>query len=614
VPEPETTVLQHVDLEGHPATQELYFRYDWDTSGELAVFSPEDRSLHIDAGLRVSFDTYFNNFYATYWGTCTSVSTVTLRLRLAGRGEVSIDRQSSEGSVDRVGCVPFDSATATTVEILLPDVGGIGGETGRLWFEVAADTECTVYGGEWVTSDPPARRVSPSVVICAYNRVEYLSRIVRALADRKDVYEEISRIYIVNQGDRFDVSDLLPDANQDFLGRIKLIEQDNMGGCGGFTRGIYETLHEDSLTHFILLDDDVRLHPESLFRATRFMRYAHDDVVLGGHMLDLVRPGELYEAGADFHPRTALPKPIGQGEELSDPQTLEMFLDARPVDYNGWWFFMAATSVVEELGLPIPCFIRGDDMEYGARLVRNGMKTIPVPGIAVWHEPFYRKLGNWHYYFEIRNRLTMLSLHRNGDLKSVRRKIRRKFHFDAMLSRYNSCQYAIDALRDYLAGGERVFDTTNRALLRCLEHQRTIGPTRVEGRVKSSSRRFGSYRRLASMWWIPIIRLARLVLPVSSRPPKVVRLPAPKGRNPDDGRDRLVPWRPLVFDRYLVVDEHDQSVWQFERNPTLERRQFIEFERLIRKLEYRFTDAAVDTSAGTPWLAWWTRQFDTTNR
>ncbi len=223
-----------------------------------------------------------------------------------------------------------------------------------MWFEVRADTECAVYGGEWVTTDPPVRRVSPSVVICAFNRLEYLSRIVRALADRKEVYEEISRIFIVNQGDRFGLSDLVTDANEDFLGRIELIEQDNLGGCGGFTRGMYETLRDDSLTHFILLDDDVRLHPESLFRATRFMGYANDDIVLGGHMLDLVRPDELYEAGADFDPETLLPKPVGQGEELSDPDTLEMFLEVRPVDYNGWWFFAAATTVARGSRSPDP--------------------------------------------------------------------------------------------------------------------------------------------------------------------------------------------------------------------------------------------------------------------
>jgi GT2 family glycosyltransferase len=609
VPETETTVLQHVDLEGHPATQELYLRYDWGDSRKLALLSGVDRSLAIDAGLKVSFGTYFNSFYATYWSECTSVSAVELRLRLAGRGAVAVFWQAAESSVVRLSKIPFDSDTATTVTVPLRDMDGVTCSTGRVWFDVEALADCTLYGGEWVTPDPPARRVRPSVVVCTFNRVEYLSRIMQALADRKDVYEEIARFFIVNQGEPFGLTDLVADAGEDFLNRIELIEQENLGGCGGFTRGMYETVRDGSLTHVILLDDDVRLHPESLFRAIRFMRYANDDVVLGGHMLDLVRPDELYEAGADFHPETLIPKPIGQGEELSDPETLEMFLDVRPVDYNGWWFFMAATSVVESIGLPIPCFIRGDDMEYGARLARNGLKTIPVPGIAVWHEPFYRKLGSWHYYFEVRNRLTMLSLHRNGDLKAVRSKIRRRFHFDAMLSRYNSCQFAIDALRDYLAGGERVFDTTNAALLRCLEHQRTIGPKRVEGPTKATSRRFGSYRRLASLWWIPIMRLARLVLPVSSRPPRVLRTKSTAERK-WEARDHVVPWRPLVFDRYRVVEEYDQSLWEFERNPKLERRQLIEFERLIRKVRLEFGEEIVDRSAGTPWLGWWRQRFE----
>jgi galactofuranosylgalactofuranosylrhamnosyl-N-acetylglucosaminyl-diphospho-decaprenol beta-1,5/1,6-galactofuranosyltransferase len=595
-----TTVLQHVDLEGHPATQELYFRYDWNDSAKLALLAVEDWSLSIDAGLRVSFGTYFNSFYVTYWSECTSVSSVALRLQLAGRGVVSVFWQAAEGSVRLLGEIPFDSPTATTVEMSLCDDEGRACSTGRVWFEVEARTDTTLYAGEWVTPDPPVRRVNPSVVICTFNRVEYLSSIMQALAERKDVYQEISRFFIVNQGEHFGLADLVTATGQDFLDRIELIEQDNLGGCGGFTRGMYETLRDGSLTHAILLDDDVRLHPESLFRAIRFMAYAHDDVVLGGHMLDLVRPRDLYEAGADFDSETLLPKPVGQGLRLNNPRNLDEFLTVRPVDYNGWWFFMAATSVIEHVGLPIPCFIRGDDMEYGVRLARNGLKTIPIPGIAVWHEPFYLKLGNWHYYFEVRNRLTMLSLHHNGDLKAVRRKIRRRFHFDAMLSRYNSCQFAIDGLRDYLAGAERAFDTTNTALLHCLEHQKAIGPRRVDGRAKATSRRFGSYRRLASMWTIPIVRVARLVLPVSKRPARVLR----------GGRDHVVPWRPLVFHRYRFVEDHDQSVWEFQRNPKLERRQFVEFERLIRKLELTFSDDAVDTSAGMPWLGWWRRQFE----
>ena len=101
----------------------------------------------------------------------------------------------------------------------MPDFAGGADPSGRFWFDVHASTECTVYGGEWVTPDPPARQVSPSVVFCTYNRVGYLSRIMRALADRKDVYAEISRIYIVNQGDRFELGDLVTGVSEDFLSR-----------------------------------------------------------------------------------------------------------------------------------------------------------------------------------------------------------------------------------------------------------------------------------------------------------------------------------------------------------------------------------------------------------
>ena len=99
---------------------------------------------------------------------------------------------------------------------------------------------------------------------------------------------------------------------------------------------------------------------------------------------------------------------------------------------------------------------------------------------------------------------------------------------------------------------------------------------------------------------IPFLRLGRIVLPVSSRPARVVQ----------SGRDQLVAWRPLVFDRYRIVELHDRSVWEFERNPKLERRQLIEFERLVRKVKYKFGEEAVDRSAGIPWLGWWSRQFE----
>jgi len=61
--------------------------------------------------------------------------------------------------------------------------------------------------------------------------------------------------------------------------------------------------------------------------------------------------------------------------------------------FNGWWMFGFPKRWVERVGMPLPCFIRGDDIEFGMRLHEAGLPTVPLPGVAVWHEPFYLKLG-----------------------------------------------------------------------------------------------------------------------------------------------------------------------------------------------------------------------------
>ena len=43
--------------------------------------------------------------------------------------------------------------------------------------------------------------------------------------------------------------------------------------------------------------------------------------------------------------------------------------------------------------MPLPCFIRADDVEFGLRLHRDGVVTVPRPGVGICHEPFYLKVG-----------------------------------------------------------------------------------------------------------------------------------------------------------------------------------------------------------------------------
>ena len=55
------------------------------------------QSAFIRAGRRVSFATYFNAFPASYWRRWTTVSSVTLRIRLAGEATIVLYRSAAKG-------------------------------------------------------------------------------------------------------------------------------------------------------------------------------------------------------------------------------------------------------------------------------------------------------------------------------------------------------------------------------------------------------------------------------------------------------------------------------------------------------------------------------------
>lgn len=71
---------------------------------------------------------------------------------------------------------------------------------------------------------------------------------------------------------------------------LKVYMNNNVGGAGGFTRGMIEALHrEDKPTHVLLMDDDVMVMPESLFRTYYLLRILKDEYkkcFLSGAMFD----------------------------------------------------------------------------------------------------------------------------------------------------------------------------------------------------------------------------------------------------------------------------------------------------------------------------------------
>src|SRR6185437_7563423 len=71
------------------------------------------------------------------------------------------------------------------------------------------------------------------------------------------------------------------------------------------------------------------------------------------------------------------------------------------------------TTVIREIGLSLPAFIKWDDAEYGVRARDRGFPTVSLPGVASWQVPWDEKddARNWQAYYHLRNRLVSALLH-----------------------------------------------------------------------------------------------------------------------------------------------------------------------------------------------------------
>jgi galactofuranosylgalactofuranosylrhamnosyl-N-acetylglucosaminyl-diphospho-decaprenol beta-1,5/1,6-galactofuranosyltransferase len=436
----------------------------------------------------VSFATYFNAFPASYWRRWTVLQSVVLGLRLSGPGRVDVYRSKADGSIIHVtGTTTSGEDRALEFELdLTPFEDG-----GWYWFDVSADdAPVTVHRASWSAPQAPEAEARLSIGICTFNRPDDCVAAMTALADDPVVADLISSVIVADQGDK-KVRDAagFPVAAEGLGDRLRLVEQPNLGGSGGFSRTMYEMLEHTDATHHILLDDDVLLEPDTVARAYAFARFAKTPMLVGGQMLALQDRSVLHAMGEvvardSFMWRAAPNTEYGHDfakKNLRKAKDLHRRID---VDYTGWWMCLIPRAAIERLGLALPVFIKWDDAEYGLRASEHGFPTASLPGVAVWHLSWSDKddTAGWQAYFHTRNRLIAAALHtphkRGGAL------LRDTFKFD--LKFLIMLQYATAALHhraydDFLAGPDRLFPLLPTALPTALKHQGDYPDGRVIG-------------------------------------------------------------------------------------------------------------------------------------
>lgn len=420
------------------------------------------RRALIPAGTRVSFGTYFNAFPASYWQHWTAVRNVRLAVRTSGTATVLVYRSNGSGTKQRLETREVAGDCESSFDLTLDQYS----DGGWIWFDIAADdAPATFEGAEWTTEQDPARTGKASIGITTFNKPEYCINTLENLADAPEVLDVVDRVFVIDQG-----TDLVSDqpaygAVADRLGpTLQIVRQANLGGSGGFARAMHETRQRPDSDFVQLLDDDVRIEPESVRRSIMFGRYASTPTIVGAHMFDLLDRPKLHAWAEVVDDQPFMWRALFQEQlphdfsvaNLRQSPTLHMRMDA---DYNGWWMCLIPVEVIRAVGLPLPAFIKWDDAEYCLRAGRAGFPTVSLPGVALWHVSWVGKDDSidWQAYFHARNRIVAALVHsgapKGGTLLRHSRRVDLKH---LMMMQYYPVALRHRALRDILSGPQHM--------------------------------------------------------------------------------------------------------------------------------------------------------------
>ena len=278
-------------------------------------------TLAVGADSEVSFATYFNAFAAAYWRRWTILDEVVLRLTVRGAGRVDLYRSKIDGSRiaitgDVVG-EPGEAGTdlVTTVEFVC-DLGPFE-DGGWIWFDLTSDTDVELLAGGWYSAvDAPATRPdagpdgSPdptvqvpndrrvTIGIPTFNRPGDAVAALRALTSDPEVDAVLDAVLMPDQGDR-KVRDEpgFAEAAEDLGDRLRIFDQPNLGGSGGYSRIMYEARRLTDSPFILYMDDDIEIEPDSILRALAFGRFSTVPMLVGGQMLNLQERSHLHTMG-----------------------------------------------------------------------------------------------------------------------------------------------------------------------------------------------------------------------------------------------------------------------------------------------------------------------------
>jgi GT2 family glycosyltransferase len=386
-----TQLLQRLTLPTPLTTEPLLYAR---LTGESRVV-PD--GVVLASGAQVSFDTAFGVFAAGRWRRLTTANQLSMEVSASGVGVVEV--VGVTGSLEEVVAhaqLPRCEGAPTSVTLPLSNLQT--STHGTYFVRVRADGgEVCMTGGKWLCADAPAHDVRLSLSITTFNRQEYVRKTVHNVLQLESELDALTgrlRVFVVDNAQNV-TFDALPGAP------LQVVPNGNLGGAGGFARGLMELRKQGWATHVLFMDDDITLEPEALVRTMALFANARDPkLCVHGAMLSEERPWLQFEAGSEYSFRSIYPlQALGREDDLRLRSLAIVDAPEIPFDYTAWWFTAFPITITNDN--PLPVFVRGDDVGFG--LMHTGKHSVTLNGIIVWHADFGLKNNPSSLYYESRN-------------------------------------------------------------------------------------------------------------------------------------------------------------------------------------------------------------------
>lgn len=330
-------------------------------------------------------------FPSLHWRT---VMDTQVRLEVEAEGPVTVMGRS-HGRTVAVGVLPRSGCLDLTLE------------EDWLWVETPGHIQSVKWSAPLAVTLPRITAIVPTIGRIAETRAQITNFCASELVDL---------VLVIDQRGGISCDETVAALTHANPGRIRIIEQDNFGGSGGYARGMIEACAHPERA-ILLSDDDAYLDPQSLRRMAIHQALAQAqgiNEIVGTPVLDAGDPTRLqicaeYVRAQDFMWTKADSLFEARSTE-TDPDGLADALNlVHTPNYTGWWGCLLPPGTPLTLGGPLPFFLKWDDAEYGLRAVDNGYAITVLPGTGVthprWDTP--RTLWSWSGVVSQRNRLAL---------------------------------------------------------------------------------------------------------------------------------------------------------------------------------------------------------------